>query len=86
MTTSHRHAPGRCRELLAELFDYLDEELSPARCRALERHLDNCPCCGELADNLRKAIALCRAEGRRALPPAIRSRARQRVAALLAGR
>ncbi len=78
------HRPGRCRDLLAELFDYLDGDLSPARCAAIERHLSQCPCCGDMADNLQKAIAICRAEGRRALPVAVRARARRRVAALLA--
>jgi anti-sigma factor RsiW len=77
------HHPGRCRDLLAELFDYLDGDLSPARCAAIERHLSQCPCCGDMADNLRKAIAICRAEGRRALPVAVRARARRRVAALM---
>jgi anti-sigma factor RsiW len=83
MRSPQPHQPGRCRDLLAELFDYLDEELTPARCRALERHLDDCPCCGELAANLRKAIAVCRAEGQHRLPAAVRTRARQRVTDLL---
>ena len=79
------HRPGRCRELLGELFDYLDGELSGARYRALERHLDRCPCCGELAENLRKAVAICRAAGASRLPAAVRARARARITALLAG-
>lgn len=74
---------GACRELLAELFDYLDGELSAARYRALERHLGRCPCCGELAENLRKAVAVCRAEGSTRLPAAVRARARARIRALL---
>jgi anti-sigma factor RsiW len=81
--TAPGHAPGRCRDLLVELFDYLDDDLSPDRCRVLERHLDACPCCGELAANLRKAIAMCRAEGRRRMPAAVRARARRRVTELL---
>lgn len=83
MSRGAAHRPGSCRALLAELFDYLDGDLSPARCAALEHHLSRCPCCGDMADNLRKAIAVCRAEGRRALPLAVRTRARRRVAALM---
>jgi anti-sigma factor RsiW len=81
--TTRGEAPHRCRALLGELSEYLDGDLSPARCRDLQRHLDACTCCGELADNLRKAIAICRAEGRRQLPPHVQARARRRIAALL---
>jgi anti-sigma factor RsiW len=82
--TRAAHPPGGCRSLLEELFDYVDGELSPGRCRALERHLDRCPCCGELAANLRKTIRACQEEGRRALPPGVRRRAKDRIAKLLA--
>lgn len=85
MSGPRAHQPGRCRELLGELFDYLDGALSGARYRALERHLDRCPCCGELAENLRKAVAICRAAGASRLPAAVRARARARITALLAG-
>lgn len=78
-TTRRRH----CVDLLGELSDYLDGELSPARCRAIERHLDACPCCGEIADAIRRAVAVCRRAGVTRLPPALRSRARQRIADLL---
>jgi anti-sigma factor RsiW len=85
MTRTDRISPGRsCRDRLTELFDYIDGDLTPARCRALERHLDACTCCGTLTANLRTAIALCRAEGHRRLPHAVRHRARQRVRTLLA--
>lgn len=83
MSARRSAPPGACRELLAELFDYLDGELSAARYRALERHLDRCPCCGELAKNLRKAVEICRSEGASRLPAAVRARARARIRALL---
>jgi anti-sigma factor (TIGR02949 family) len=72
-----------CYDLLGQLSDYLDGELSPARCRAIERHLDDCPCCGEIADSLRRAVSLCRQAGASRLPPAVRARARRRIADLL---
>ena len=74
---------GDCRAQLAELFAYLDGELSEARCRAIERHLASCECCDELAAGLRRAIAVCRASGRERLPPRVRARAQARVARLL---
>ena len=76
---------GDCRAQLAELFAYLDGELSAARCRVIERHLANCECCEGLAAGLRRAIAACRASGRERLPSRVRARAQARVARLLAG-
>jgi len=79
--TSPRQA--HCISLLEELSFYLDGELSPRRCAAMEAHLDQCPCCGRLADRLRRAVALCRASGVNRLPADVRSRARSRIAELL---
>jgi anti-sigma factor RsiW len=77
--------PGRphCESLLLDLSAYLDGELSPAKCRAIERHLAACPCCEDLADQLRRAVLLCRTAGRRRLPGDVRARARARIAELL---
>jgi anti-sigma factor RsiW len=72
-----------CLDLLAELSAYLDGELSPARCRAIERHLDACPCCDRFADGLRRAVAVCQQAGVRRLPRDVRTRAQQRIDALL---
>jgi anti-sigma factor RsiW len=77
---------GDCRAQLAELFAYLDGELSAARCRVIARHLANCECCGGLAAGLRRAIAACRASGRERLPSRVRARAQARVARLLDAR
>jgi len=82
--TTHDPVERACRDRLSELFDYIDGELTAARCRALERHLSRCTCCGTLAANVRQAIALCRAEGHRQLPRAVRTRVQQRVRTLLA--
>ncbi|MGE3841952.1 MAG: zf-HC2 domain-containing protein [Vicinamibacterales bacterium] len=81
---THAGGPRHCRQLLTDLLDYLDGELSAERCRALERHLDDCHCCGELADSTRRAMALCQESGRQPLPAGVRLRARRRAAALLA--
>ena len=72
-----------CLDLLGELSDYLDGDLSPARCRAIERHLEACPCCDQFADGLRRAIAVCRHAGVKRLPRDVRSRAQARIDALL---
>jgi len=75
----------RCRALLAELSRYLDGDLTPARRRAVEVHIEACTCCGTMAVRLRTAVAACRAEGRRRPPSAVTSRAAKRARALVAG-
>lgn len=78
-----RRAMGDCRAQLAELFAYLDGELSASRCDVIERHLRACHCCDALARGVRRAIAVCRGAGRERLPAAVRVRAQQRIERLL---
>ena len=75
---------ARCRTLLLEVSRYLDGELTPARRRTVERHVAECVCCRTMAARLRKAVAACRAAGGRHLPRDVRSRAADRVRALIA--
>ncbi|MDP2318971.1 MAG: zf-HC2 domain-containing protein [Acidobacteriota bacterium] len=74
---------ARCRSLLLELSRYLDGDLAPARRRTIERHIDNCTCCGTMAERLRTTLAACRAASETRLPRAVRSRAAARIRALL---
>jgi anti-sigma factor RsiW len=74
----------RCRKLLLELSRYLDDELTPARRRTVERHVAACECCGTMAARLRQAVAACRAEGGSRPPGDVRSRAADRIRALIA--
>jgi anti-sigma factor RsiW len=75
---------ARCRKLLLELSRYLDGELTPARRRTVERHVAECQCCGTMAARLRKAVAACRAVGGSPPPRDVRSRAADRIRALIA--
>jgi len=83
MATTAASRRTDCQALLDELFRYLDGELSPARCRAIERHLADCPCCGYLATRVRRAISVCQAAGKSRLPASVRRQARTRIQALL---
>jgi len=77
---------ARCRTLLLELSRYLDGDLTPARRQAIERHINACACCGTMAARLRRTMAACRAEGKRRPPRAVRSRAAERIRALVTRR
>ena len=81
--TTRRRPSARCRALFEELSRYLDGELTPARCRTIERHIDSCACCGTMATRLRITLAACRAERQRRPPRAVMSRAAARVRALM---
>jgi RNA polymerase sigma-70 factor (ECF subfamily) len=78
-----KHGGRSCRDLVATVSDYIDGELTSRRCRDLEAHLAQCPCCDRFAASLRRAIAVCRATGETHLPPTVRRRAQARIAELL---
>jgi len=83
--TGRTRPSARCRALLLEISRYLDDELTPARRRAVERHVKACACCGTMAARLRTTIAACRAEGkRRPLPRGVAARAAARIRKLVA--
>jgi anti-sigma factor RsiW len=75
---------ARCRTLLLAVSRYLDGDLTPARRRAVERHLETCRGCGTMAARLLSTIAACRAAGQRPPPRAVMSRAEKRVRTLIA--
>lgn len=78
------HTHGRsCRDLVASISDYVGGDLTAARCRQLEAHLADCPCCDRFAESLRRAVAVCRASGATKLPPPVQRRARARIRELL---
>jgi len=82
MTGSPRPS-ARCRSLLLELSRYLDDDLTPARRRTIERHIEGCRCCGTMAGRLQETLAACRAAVEKRLPPAVKARAVARIRALL---
>ncbi len=47
-----------CKDLLAELGDYIDGHLDEAACKDLEQHLRHCVTCEVLVDSTRKTIRI----------------------------
>jgi anti-sigma factor RsiW len=74
-----------CADVLRRISDYLDQDLDPEICRAIEEHCARCPGCARLAEGLRSTIGLCRAASERPLPPDVKARARASIERLLAG-
>ena len=52
---SHDH---NCSQVLSELNDYVDGELSPELCMELESHLEQCENCQIVLDTLHKTVYL----------------------------
>jgi anti-sigma factor RsiW len=74
----------RCRALLEQLSRYLDGDLPAVERRAIEKHLRTCPCCQHMADGLKHTVDACHKAGVARLPADVRSRAKARIATLLA--
>jgi anti-sigma factor RsiW len=70
-----------CKEVLSLLSDYLDLELPPDACHAVEAHLSTCSPCEEFAESLRKTVELCRQYQPGELPRPISESARTELLA-----
>jgi anti-sigma factor RsiW len=81
MTTAY---PPPCREMLQDISAYLDGDLAPAACAAIERHAQECPACRAALEGLRQTVGLCRQAADLPMPDAVRIRARDAVRELLA--
>lgn len=52
MTRHHEH----CREIRAQMSDYLDEDLDPRTAAAVARHTRWCPNCRRMLTNLARTL------------------------------
>jgi len=64
----------KCEEILAALNDYVDGDLDPGLCDALEEHLADCNPCQIVVDNIRKTITLYKQGEPLELPPRLHER------------
>ena len=56
-----RRVPAACRDLFANLSEYLDERVEPRTCEEIRQHIEGCPSCVAFLRDLRGAIDRCRA-------------------------
>lgn len=74
------HDRLNCRAAMAQLWDYLDEELTEDRMEAVKEHLSACRSClphEEFAKAFLDAIGSCRPEGE--MPAEVRARVMRRL-------
>lgn len=55
-----RQRPDDCRELFANLSEYLDGRVDPVTCEQMRNHIEACPSCVAFLHHLRAAIDRCR--------------------------
>ena len=64
MSGSRRKAikqrPAECREMFANLSEYLDGRIEPGTCEQMRAHIEGCPACVAFLKDLRAAIDRCR--------------------------
>ena len=54
--------PAACRELFANLSEYLDGRVEPRTCEQMRAHIEGCPSCVAFLRDLRAAIDRCRCD------------------------
>jgi RNA polymerase sigma-70 factor (ECF subfamily) len=57
---SSRGRPDECRDLFANLSEYLDGRVEPVTCEQMKGHIEACPSCVAFLRDLRAAIDRCR--------------------------
>lgn len=62
--------PETCRELIAQLSDFLNGELDDALCTKIEQHLAECSYCHTVADTVQMMLALYR-HAQTVVPPEV---------------
>lgn len=50
---------GTCPDILTLYSRYLEDEISPAVCASMERHLESCEPCRSACNSLKRTLALC---------------------------
>ena len=71
----------RCKEMFAELSNYLDDELDDSLCEELEKHMDGCEPCKAFLSSLEKSIQQCRMATNESPDPRVAARLRRELMA-----
>ena len=59
-SSKRKGRPAECRDLFANLSEYLDGRVEPATCDQMRSHIEACPSCVAFLRDLRAAIDRCR--------------------------
>lgn len=76
---SERPRSVRCKEMFAELSNYLDDQLDDSLCEELEKHIDGCEPCRAFLASLEQAIQQCRTASNEAPDPRAAAKLRREL-------
>ena len=68
-----------CKEMFAELSNYLDDELDDSLCEELEKHMDGCEPCKAFLSSLERSIRQCRMAPNESPDPRFAARVRREL-------
>ena len=71
--------PRRCKEMFAELSNYLDDQLDDSLCDELEKHIQGCDPCQAFLSNLEASIEQCRTAPNETPDPRVAAKLRREV-------
>lgn len=77
MHLSTQPRQGRCKEMFAELSNFLDDDLDDSLCEELEKHLNGCEPCKAFLSSLEKSIQQCRTSPNESPDPRVAARLRR---------
>jgi len=69
----------RCKEMFAELSNYLDDELDDSLCDELEKHMEGCVPCKAFLSSLQRSIQQCRMVPNESPDPRVAARLRREL-------
>ena len=69
--------------LFEQLSEYIDKELDPPTCDAIERHIQDCKPCQVCLATLQQTIAMCRQLERRQVPDVFSAKLRGMIVDLV---
>jgi RNA polymerase sigma-70 factor (ECF subfamily) len=69
----------RCKEMFAELSNYLDDELDDSLCAELEKHMDDCEPCKAFLSSLEDSIQQCRTAANESPDPRLTAKLRREL-------
>ncbi len=68
-----------CKEMFAELSNFLDDELDDSLCEELEKHMDGCEPCKAFLSSLEKSIQQCRMAPNESPDPRVAAKLRREL-------
>ena len=58
-----------CKDLLAKLSDYIDQDIDPHFCERIDKHIEDCPPCKAFINTFRKTVDLLHARKKSFISP-----------------